>query len=99
MLQSPGAPARQFFAECLRLPDRRRIRCVSSSSWLSRQIDEAEPVSKASRFRRGWQDRPVVERTYLAANTAGMAKKPEQLPLSTWDIFKIAKKSTWLGSV
>jgi hypothetical protein len=29
-----------------------------------------------------------------------MAKKPEPPPqLSTWDIFKIAKKSVWLGSV
>jgi uncharacterized protein YuzE len=30
---------------------------------------------------------------------AGMAKKPEPPPISTWDIFKIAKKSVWLGSV
>jgi 1,2-phenylacetyl-CoA epoxidase PaaB subunit len=28
-----------------------------------------------------------------------MAKKPETAPLSTWDVFKIAKKSAWLGSV
>jgi hypothetical protein len=40
-----------------------------------------------------------VERTYLAANTAGMAKKPEPPPLSTWDVFKIGKKSVWLGLV
>jgi hypothetical protein len=30
---------------------------------------------------------------------ASMAKKPEPPLLSTWDIFKIAKKSAWLGSV
>jgi len=41
----------------------------------------------------------VVEGTYLAANTGGMAKEPEPPQLSTWDIFKIAKKSVWLGSV
>jgi hypothetical protein len=28
-----------------------------------------------------------------------MAKKPEATPLSTWDVFKIAKKSVWLGTV
>ena len=28
-----------------------------------------------------------------------MAKKPEPPPPSTWDVFKIAKKSIWLGSV
>lgn len=28
-----------------------------------------------------------------------MAKKPEPPPLSTWDVFKIAKKSVWLGTV
>ena len=27
-----------------------------------------------------------------------MAKKPEPPQLSIWDIFKIAKKSVWLGS-
>ena len=40
-----------------------------------------------------------VAAAYLAANTCGMAKKPEPPQLSTWDIFKIAKKSVWLGSV
>jgi hypothetical protein len=41
----------------------------------------------------------AIERTYLAANTCCMAKKPDPPQLSTWAIFKIAKKSVWLGSV
>jgi Ser/Thr protein kinase RdoA (MazF antagonist) len=28
-----------------------------------------------------------------------MAKQPSRLALSTWDVFKIAKKSVWLGAV
>jgi hypothetical protein len=38
--------------------------------------------------------------TYLAANTAGMAKKPEPPPeLMGWSVYKIAKKAAWLGIV
>ena len=41
-----------------------------------------------------------VEPTYLAADTAwAMAKKPETPALIRWDVFKIAKKSVWVGSV
>jgi hypothetical protein len=28
-----------------------------------------------------------------------MAKKPKPPPLSSWDVFKIAKKAVWLGTV
>jgi hypothetical protein len=28
-----------------------------------------------------------------------MAKKPEPPPLSTWDVYKVAAKSVWLGTV
>jgi hypothetical protein len=28
-----------------------------------------------------------------------MARKPEPPPLSSWDVFKIAKKAVWLGIV
>jgi hypothetical protein len=28
-----------------------------------------------------------------------MARKPEPSPVSSWDIFKVAKKAIWLGTV
>jgi hypothetical protein len=42
----------------------------------------------------------VVERTYLAADTAGIAKPPTEPPKPTsWDIYKAASKAIWVGSV
>jgi hypothetical protein len=33
------------------------------------------------------------------AAVAGVVKKPEPPPLSSWDVFEIVKKSMWLGTV
>jgi hypothetical protein len=41
----------------------------------------------------------VVEPTYLAANTAAMAKKPEPPKLVTWDVYRAAHKPKIVGSV
>jgi hypothetical protein len=57
-------------------------------------------------YNAGWRANPTrakstaaaVERTYLAADT-GMATKPEPPPLSTWDVFRVAHKAIWLGTV
>jgi hypothetical protein len=40
-----------------------------------------------------------IERTYLAANTAGMAKKLEPPKLVTWDVYRAANKPKIVGSV
>jgi hypothetical protein len=40
-----------------------------------------------------------IEGTYLAANTVGMAGKPESAQPTSWAIYKIAAKATWLGTV
>lgn len=40
-----------------------------------------------------------IEGTYLAANTSGMAKKPEPPQPTSWAIYKIAAKAMWLGTV
>jgi hypothetical protein len=46
----------------------------------------------------GYRGGPIAA-TCLAADTRRMARKPKQ-PLPTrWDVFKIAKKAVWLGSV
>jgi hypothetical protein len=37
--------------------------------------------------------------TYLAANTSGMAKKPEPPQPTSWNVYKVAAKATWLGTV
>ncbi len=59
-----------------------------------------KPVSAPNRFRRGGQDRLVVEATYLAADTCrAMAKKPEPPKPLTWDIFKAAAKLRPLGTI
>jgi hypothetical protein len=42
----------------------------------------------------GW-----IEPLLLAADTAGMAKKPEAPKSTSWDVYKIAKKAVWLGTV
>jgi hypothetical protein len=34
-----------------------------------------------------------------ARQSAAMAKKSERPPLSSWDVFKVAKPSVWLGTV
>jgi hypothetical protein len=39
------------------------------------------------------------EGTYLAANTGGMASEPEPPKPRSWNIYKVAKKATWLGTV
>jgi hypothetical protein len=40
-----------------------------------------------------------IERTYLPADTCRMAKKPEPPTPARWDVYKIAKKAIWLGTV
>jgi hypothetical protein len=40
-----------------------------------------------------------IEYTCLAADTAGMAKKTEPPPLSSFDVFKIASKAVWLATI
>jgi hypothetical protein len=40
-----------------------------------------------------------VERTQPLANTTGMPHKPEPPPLSTWDVFRVAHRAIWLGTV
>ena len=41
-----------------------------------------------------------IERTYLPADTAGMAKRPDPLPqLISWDVYKIAKTAVWLATI
>jgi hypothetical protein len=40
-----------------------------------------------------------IERTSLAANPAGMAKKPEPPRLVTWDVYRAAHKPKIVGSV
>ena len=40
-----------------------------------------------------------VECTESLADTAGMSRKPEPPPSSTWDVYKVAKKAVWLGTV
>jgi hypothetical protein len=42
---------------------------------------------------------PTVARTKLAADTFSMTKKPEPPEPIRWEIFKIAKKSVWVGNV
>jgi hypothetical protein len=41
-----------------------------------------------------------IEGTYLAANTAGMAKKPEPPPQRTrWHVSMLATKRQWVGEI
>jgi hypothetical protein len=40
-----------------------------------------------------------AERTNLAADTSRMTKKPEPPKPSTWVIYRLAAKRTWLGAV
>jgi Ser/Thr protein kinase RdoA (MazF antagonist) len=40
-----------------------------------------------------------IEATSFAADTAGMAEKPEPPKPTSWDVYKIAKKAMWLGTV
>jgi hypothetical protein len=40
-----------------------------------------------------------IERTYRLADTVGMAKEPEPSKPTSWDVYKIAKKAMWLGTV
>jgi hypothetical protein len=35
----------------------------------------------------------------LPADIAGMAKKPEPPKPMSWDVYKIAKKAVWLGTI
>jgi hypothetical protein len=41
----------------------------------------------------------MIECTSPLANTCRMPRKPEPPPSSTWDVYKVAKKAVWLGSV
>ena len=43
--------------------------------------------------------RANLEPMYLAADTAGMPRKPELPPLCSWDVYKIASKAVWLATV
>ena len=45
----------------------------------------------------GTRARAAVEPTYLAADTAAMAKKPESPKPTTWTIYKLAARQVWLG--
>jgi hypothetical protein len=45
-----------------------------------------------------WHLSPI-EGTYLAANTSGMAKKPEPPQPTSWNVYRVAAKATWLGTV
>ena len=47
----------------------------------------------------GGQLSQSIERTWLAADTAGMAKKPEPPKLLRWNLYKIASKAVWLGEI
>jgi hypothetical protein len=49
--------------------------------------------------RTAWTSLVTLNLLTLRPILAIMARKPEPPPLSTWDVFKIAKKSTSLGSV
>jgi hypothetical protein len=40
-----------------------------------------------------------IEGTYLAADTCHMAKKPEPPKPIIWNVYKIASKGLWLGTV
>jgi hypothetical protein len=46
----------------------------------------------------GQFSRPL-EDTYLSADTAGMAKKPEPPKPIRWNVYKFASKAVWLGEV
>jgi hypothetical protein len=41
----------------------------------------------------------LVADTKLPPNTAGMVKKPDPPPLSTFDVYKLAKKAAWLATI
>ena len=41
----------------------------------------------------------VIDRKWLSANTAGMAKKPEPPKAGTWDVYRAAHKPKIVGSV
>ena len=36
---------------------------------------------------------------YGPPKLAGMPRKPEPPPLSTWDVFRVAHRAIWLGTV
>jgi len=40
-----------------------------------------------------------VAATYLAANTAGMPRNAEPPKPTSWNIYKVAAKAIWLGTV
>jgi hypothetical protein len=46
----------------------------------------------------GQLNRPI-ERTWVPADTYRMAKKREPPTPASWDVYKIAKKAVWLGTV
>jgi hypothetical protein len=59
----------------------------------------AAPALFSRLLRKGWGLSARLNLHTSLPILAGMAKKPETPQLSIWDIFKIAKKSVWLGSV
>jgi hypothetical protein len=58
------------------------------------------PGSPHARFREPGPS-SLIERTYLAVDAAGMAKPPSEPPPqpTTWNIYKVAAKMIWLGTV
>jgi hypothetical protein len=66
--------------------------------WIGSTVRLISNFSKKQRHEGPGSFSPI-ERTQFAVDTVTMARKPKRPAPSSWDIYRIAEKSTWLGSV